>query len=85
MTCERVQLPGGGVAIVCGRGRRAKRCKCGAVATRECDWKVPRKKSGTCDLPLCENCSHVPAPDKDLCPGHAAAWKSRQVAKAGGE
>ena len=74
MPCVPVSIPGGGTAIVCGvRGRR--RCKCGRPATLECDWKVPSRKSGTCDAPICDRCSVSPAPDKDLCPTHAAAFE----------
>jgi hypothetical protein len=76
MPCTTVTLPGGQRAIVC---TSRKRCACGATATLECDWKVPTRKSGTCDKPLCAKCSHVPAPGKDLCPGHAAEWKARQA------
>lgn len=53
-----------------------QRCKCVRRATRLCDWKVPTKKSGTCDAPLCERCAIVPAPGKDLCQAHAAELKS---------
>lgn len=77
MPCERVTLPGGITAIVCS-SRTPKRCACGARATQECDWKVPTRQSGTCDRPICRRCSHVPAPDKDLCPEHAAEWKARR-------
>lgn len=76
MPCSHVKLPGGVSAIVCTSGRR-KRCACGKPSTRLCDWKVPGKKSGTCDQPICAGCTHVPAPDKDLCPKHAAEWKAR--------
>lgn len=72
MACEHVSLPGGGSAILCGRTKR-QRCACGAPATRLCDWKVPGKRSGTCDKPLCADCSHSPAWEKDLCPDHAQA------------
>lgn len=78
MTCDHVILPGGGHAIVCSSGRR-KRCRCGRRATLLCDWKVPTRKSGTCDADICDRCTTAPAPDKDLCPDHAAefaAWKS---------
>lgn len=81
MTCDPVRLPGGGTAIVCS-SRRRQRCKCGKPANLLCDWKVPAKKSGTCDVPLCSGCSTKPAPDKDLCPDHAeafAAWKARHA------
>jgi hypothetical protein len=81
MVCERITLPSGGAAIVCS-SRRRQRCRCGRPATRLCDWKVPTRRSGTCDAPVCSNCSTTPAPDKDLCPPHAeafASWKARQV------
>jgi hypothetical protein len=76
VTCHHIPLPGGGYAIACGP---TQRCKCGRRATLLCDWKMPNKKSGTCDAPLCAKCTHVPAPDKDLCPKHATEWKARQV------
>lgn len=81
MTCERVTLPGGGVAIVCGT-RSRKRCECGQRATLECDWKVPTRKSGTCDAPICARCTTSPAPEKDLCPAHAAEFERWKEAKA---
>lgn len=78
MVCRSVSTPGG-VAIVCGpRPRRAKCRCCGRPADLLCDWKVPGRKSGTCDAPICDRCTTSPAPDKDLCPAHAAefeAWK----------
>jgi hypothetical protein len=74
MGCQHVKLPGGGSAIVCGATRR---CGCGNRADLLCDWKVPAKKSGTCDKPLCARCTHKPRADKDLCPKHADEWKSR--------
>jgi hypothetical protein len=79
MPCQHVTLPGGGTAIVCGTRRRPKLCACGSgkPANLACDWKVPGKRSGTCDAPICEACTHVPAPEKDLCPTHAAEWKAR--------
>lgn len=73
MACHFVEVDGVR-AIVCTSGR-AKRCRCGRVATRECDWKVPSRKSGTCDAPVCDRCTLSPAPDKDLCPEHAARWR----------
>lgn len=72
MSCEVVILPGGGRAIVCGPGR--PRCACGRPARLLCDWKVPGRRSGPCDRPICERCTTSPAPEKDLCPEHAAAW-----------
>lgn len=79
MPCSSVKLPGGGAAIVCTSGRR-QRCACGRPAARFCDWKVPKRKSGTCDRAICERCTYEPAPDKDLCPAHAAEWKARSTA-----
>lgn len=83
VTCDRVSLPGGGVAIACSR-RKRKRCACGKPATLECDWKMPQRKSGTCDAPICSRCTTSPAPDKDLCREHARAfeeWKAKNRPK----
>jgi hypothetical protein len=74
MACESVQLPCGSRAIVCGPTRR---CVCGNRMTRECDWKVPTRRSGTCDAALCSRCTHSSVSDKDLCPKHAAEWQAR--------
>lgn len=71
MVCRRVPVPGG-TAIVCGPGRRCKGC--GSRATLECDWKVPTRKSGTCDAPICARCALHVGDDKDLCPAHAEAF-----------
>ncbi|CAN5571359.1 hypothetical protein BH10PSE14_BH10PSE14_06120 [soil metagenome] len=79
MTCEHVTLPGGGRAIVCSQTRR---CPCGRRHTLLCDWKVPGKKSGTCDAPLCEHCTTSPAPDKDLCAKHAQAYAEWRASRA---
>lgn len=76
--CERVLLPGGGFAIVCG-GHARERCACGRRATRLCDSKVPGKKSGTCDAPVCARCGTSPAPGKDLCARHGAAFNVWQT------
>ena len=81
MVCTVVPMPNGGNAIVCGP---APRCKCGNRATLLCDWKVPENKSGTCDAKLCKECTSSPAPDKDLCPAHAAEWKTRLAGRQGG-
>lgn len=81
MTCERVPLPGGGHAIVCGTRQRRKRCACGRPADLLCDWKVPSRRSGTCDKPVCDQCTASPAPDKDLCPDHARAYEDWLRAK----
>ena len=77
MPCRVVAMPGGGNAIVCGPRQRAPRCKCGSRrgANLLCDWKVGEGR--TCDAPLCSACTTSPAPDKDLCPEHAAQWRAR--------
>lgn len=80
MTCTVVQAPGG-LAIVCSRTRR-RRCACGQVAALLCDWKVPGKKSGTCDRPVCAPCATSPMPGKDLCPEHAKAWQAWKAARS---
>ena len=79
MACEHFAYPGG-VAIVCGV-RRHKQCKCGKRATLECDWKVPSRRSGTCDAPICSSCTTSPAPDKDLCKEHATAWEAWKLSR----
>lgn len=79
--CQRVQMPDGGWAIVCG-GHSRKRCACGRRATLECDWKVPERKSGTCDAGICAGCTTSPAEGKDLCRKHAEAFKAWQAARA---
>lgn len=71
MSCTRV-----GNAIVCSS---TKRCACGRRATRECDWKVKTKRSGTCDKGICDEHTHVPAERKDLCQKHATMWAERQA------
>ncbi len=79
MPCDRVTLPDGTGAIVCSRGPRRQRCACGKPATRLCDWKMKATGSGTCDAPICAACTTSPAPEKDLCPTHAAAWRTWQT------
>ena len=82
MTCHHVPLAGGGHAIVCTR-EKTQRCACGRRATLLCDWKVPGKRSGTCDAPICSSCTTSPARDKDLCPKHAEeyqAWRAQRSA-----
>lgn len=82
MRCERLVLPGGQAAIVCS-SRRRRRCACGRPATLLGDWKVPTKRSGTCDQPICTSCSTSPAAGKDLCPTHAQAFKAWREARSG--
>jgi hypothetical protein len=88
MTCEVVDMPDGGRAIVCYPGKRkptAKPCACGSgqLADLLCDWKTPEGPAPTCDKPLCPICTYKPAgfSDKDLCPAHAFEWRVRQAFK----
>jgi hypothetical protein len=73
--CDVVALPDGTHAIVCGGHHSRKRCDCGKRATLACDWKMPRRRSGTCDAPICTSCTTSPAAGKDLCRDHAAAYQ----------
>jgi hypothetical protein len=88
MTCTPVQLPDGTRAIVCGPRQRRRKCSgCGRPADLLCDWKVPARKSGTCDKPICPRCSFSPAPDKDLCLTHRPAfeaWRANRPGRAAG-
>lgn len=78
--CVRVKTPDGHMAIIRMSGRRPPPCvKCGAISSRLCDWKLapagaPPRRLKTCSAPLCADCASSPAPDKDLCPTHAAMW-----------
>jgi hypothetical protein len=82
MTCHPFTTPEGARGIVC-TGGRAKQCRCGRRATLECDWKVPTKRSGTCDAPICASCTTSPEPGKDLCTAHATQWRAWQDRRAG--
>ena len=33
------------------------------------------------DKPICDRCTHSPAPDKDLCPAHAKQWQEMKARK----
>lgn len=89
MKCDRVSLPGGGFAIVCGhRGRRHSCASCGADAGYQCDWKLgggPAAGQGrTCDAWICGEHAREVAPGKHLCPTHQAAyqqWLERRAAR----
>ena len=83
MGCQTVSLPDGVTAIVCDRSRRkVERCACGSKATLLCDWRVPTKKSGTCDAPICAACALQPARGKDLCSKHAQSFVQWQRERA---
>lgn len=73
MACERLELPGGGVAIVCTRGKRTRSCSvCGRRgAELLCDGRSPGRKR-TCDAPLCRRCARSAGAGVDHCPACAA-------------
>lgn len=66
--------------IICTRFLKCARSR---PATLLRDWKVKTKKSGTCDLPICQTCTTSPSPDKDLCQIHAEGWKVWQASRSG--
>jgi hypothetical protein len=69
MTCEWVELPQGGTAIVCGpRARRRKCYLCPAPGLFQCD--APRRRR-TCDRYLCAVHRMSQGDDVDFCPEHA--------------
>jgi hypothetical protein len=81
MPCYMMRLADGGVAIVCARGRQGKQKRCHVCNCPEsittmklCDYPVAgKKRSQTCDKPICiEHALHV-EPDTDYCPEHAKA------------
>lgn len=74
--CHWIKLEDGTVAHVRLSKQRAKRCDCGRVRTKLCDFplspaaQITHRK--TCDKPLCDNCAHhVPGKDVDYCGEHA--------------
>ena len=73
---KRIELPGGGTAIVCGRSpyRRCSTPGCRANATIQCDYPVERRgKAGTCDRWTCRQHATNVGPDRDYCLPHARA------------
>ena len=97
MPCERIHGRDGSVIIVCSRTHRPRPKVCSGCGRRTaellCDWPNPRKKSGTCDAPLCQDCTfrppgvvRAPFPGEfvdetyDLCPKHAEMWRQANEA-----
>lgn len=76
MKCRTFPIPGGGATIVCSGGRARRCCQCGREGSRLCDWK--KGGGASCDASICAECTHEPAPGKDLCPKHAAEWLGRR-------
>lgn len=85
MGCERVEMPGGGTAVLCSRGGKGSRPKpCGVAGCERpsvalCDrpvWRGPGQ-SRTCDAPICEGHRTAIGRDVDLCPPCAAVRERR--------
>jgi hypothetical protein len=65
------------MAIICGRGSRARRrCRhCGADAPYLCDWKLEALgRSHTCSRPICVAHAVEVGVDRHLCPEHQGAY-----------
>jgi hypothetical protein len=74
MTCDFIQMPGGGTAVICSHTRRRRCSACGELrATKLCDGPpAPGSRKKTCDADLCTRCAvHVDGKDVDYCPRHA--------------
>ncbi len=61
MKCEPFAVGEGPARVtgfICGARshRKTKQCACGRTATLECDHPHPKRKSGTCDAPICDTC-----------------------------
>lgn len=50
---------------------RKIRCRCMAISSIQCDWKLEDGK--TCDAPLCAEHAHAIGPDMHLCAQHLEA------------
>jgi len=75
MTCQRIRMPDGSVAIVCGSFKRdTKVCPdCGCVADYLCDFEVQVAGTlfgGTCDAPMCRQHATKIGTDLHHCPKH---------------
>lgn len=72
--------------FVCGPAPRRTRCVgCIKLTIRArlrlCDARIKGSGGRTCDAPVCVDCTTQPAPDKDLCPHHAAQWRKLNAAR----
>ena len=81
MPCRYVHLPGGGYAIVCGRGQHSKPCDiCHRPGGKLCDYPLRgAKQSKTCDRSLCAACAVHVEPDTDYCPSHARMVEAEEL------
>ena len=70
MACEVVNVDGNDF-FVCGRGGGGSGQKCAYChrsSTRLCDFEVENGK--TCDVPMCDFCTHNAGRNLDLCQNH---------------
>jgi len=81
LTCKQINLGNGATAIVCSRGARRERCRCGSglPVSRLCDFELRGRKAGqTCSAKLCDRCSsRAPATELDYCQAHARLLEHR--------
>ena len=75
MACDKVEIDGLGVVILCNRGRRGKRCQqpnCRNDATLQCDYPLSGAKAGkTCDRYVCRSHAKPISKGVDYCVPHA--------------
>ena len=79
MPCYDIQMPGGGVGVICtrGSGPRRRRCfHCGRLDNLLCDGPVAVNK--TCDRPICRGCATSGGLDVDFCRDCARDWPGRR-------
>lgn len=69
MGCEKVDLLGGGFAIICSRGRQRSCAYCRLPGIKLCDGPGA-KKGKTCDTPMCEAHAFHSGPEVDYCLDH---------------
>lgn len=73
MGCEVVKDNGHNF-IMCSRGGKSASsgpCKfCGKAGYRLCDFIVDETAGKTCDVLMCDYCTHNAGKNKDLCPKH---------------
>lgn len=75
MSCDRLDTGNGVHATICNRGKKRPYCSvpgCDRPAGRQCDFPIPKKKSGTCDANLCQTHAATQGEELDYCPPHAA-------------
>lgn len=67
-----------GAVTIIACGRRRKRCACGRIATKKCDFPLSGAKGGTtCDADICDGCATPIGPNVDYCGPHDRLAKKR--------